>query len=91
MLRANTPRSVFVRSLPSPPVHIRTQTACSPAKAYFSGKVRLPVMMTVGKVCAGAVAPCPPGIPLIMPGEVVTIDAARALRDKGIADIPIVV
>ena len=26
-----------------------------------------------------------------MPGEVVTIDAARALRDKGIADIPIVV
>ena len=28
---------------------------------------------------------------LIMPGEVVTIDAARALRDKGIADIPIVV
>ena len=91
VLKANTPRSVFVRSLPSPPVHIRTQTACSPAKAYFSGKVRLPVMMTVGKVCAGAVAPCPPGIPLIMPGEVVTIDAARALRDKGIADIPIVV
>lgn len=91
VLRANTPRSVFVRNLPSPPVHIRTQTACSPAKAYFSGKVRLPVMMTVGKVCAGAVAPCPPGIPLIMPGEVVTIDAARALRDKGIADIPIVV
>lgn len=31
------------------------------------------------------------GNPLIMPGEVVTIDAARALRDKGIADIPIVV
>ena len=91
VLTANTPRSIFVRNLPSPPIHIRTQAVCSPTKAYFSGKVKLPVMMTVGKTCATAVAPCPPGIPLVMPGETVTIDAARTLRDKGVADLSIVV
>ena len=48
-------------------------------------------MMTVGKICACAAAPCPPGIPLIMPGETITIDAARTLRDKGVADISVTV
>lgn len=91
VLTANTPRAIFVRNLPAAPIHIRTQAACSPSKAYFSGKVKLPVMMSVGKTCASAAAPCPPGIPLIMPGETVTIDAARTLRDKGVADISIVV
>lgn len=91
VLTANTPKSIFVRNLPSPPIHIRTHTACSPSKAFFSGKVKLPVMMSVGKICATAAAPCPPGIPLIMPGETITIDAARTLRDKGVSDISIVV
>lgn len=91
VLTANPPHSAFVRRLPSPPIHIRTQSACSPTKAYFSDKVKLPVMMTVGKTCACAAAPCPPGIPLIMPGETITIDAARTLRDKGVTDISVTV
>ena len=37
-------------------------------------------MMTVGRCAVVRLVPCPPGIPLIMPGEVVTIDCKEALR-----------
>ena len=89
VLKANGPSTLFRRQMPQPPMHLVTQAVCQPSKAYFGEKVKMPVDMAVGKTCAAAVAPCPPGIPLVMPGEAITADAARILKEKGINEIMI--
>ena len=89
VLKANGPRTLFERQLPLPPMHIMTQTVCQPSKAYFGEKVRMPLDMAVGKTCASVTAPCPPGIPLLMPGEAVTPEAASVLKERGLKEIMI--
>lgn len=44
----------------------------SPRQAYFSQKVSIPWQEAKGKVAAEMIAPYPPGIPVIYPGELVT-------------------
>jgi arginine/lysine/ornithine decarboxylase len=55
----------------SPPL---PQLALNPRQATFSPSKAIPLSEAIGKVCAEQVMPYPPGIPLLMPGEV--IDAA---------------
>ncbi|MDR2532223.1 MAG: DegT/DnrJ/EryC1/StrS family aminotransferase [Oscillospiraceae bacterium] len=38
----------------------------------------------IGKVCAEIIAPCPPGVPLIMPGEIIGGEEARLLKGFGV-------
>lgn len=40
-----------------------------------------------GKICGSIIAPCPPGIPLLMPGEVITREAIDVLLQSGITKI----
>lgn len=89
VISANSPDTLYESSLPLPPVHIATQTVCQPSKAYFGEKVRMPLDMSVGKTCASVTAPCPPGIPLLMPGEAVTPEAASVLKERGLKEIMI--
>ncbi len=61
-------------------------TVTSPREAFFAPRESVPVERAVGRVCAELVAPYPPGIPVLAPGEEVTleaIDALRAARDAG--------
>jgi arginine decarboxylase len=46
--------------------------AISPREAFFAPTKTLPLRDTVGCICAEIVCPYPPGIPVLMPGEVVT-------------------
>ncbi len=60
--------------------------ALSPRDAFFADRERVAVREAVGRVSAELVAPYPPGIPVLAPGEVVTraaIDALTAARDAG--------
>ncbi len=52
----------------------------TPREAFFAGRESLPVERAVGRVSAELVAPYPPGIPVLAPGEEVTLDAVDALR-----------
>lgn len=52
----------------------------TPRDAFFADRVSLPLDQTIGRVCAETVCPYPPGIPLLMPGEVVTVGAIEGLR-----------
>ncbi|WP_377643833.1 aminotransferase class I/II-fold pyridoxal phosphate-dependent enzyme [Oryzobacter terrae] len=52
----------------------------SPREAFFARRESVPVERAVGRVCAELVAPYPPGIPVLAPGEEVTVDAVDALR-----------
>lgn len=60
-------------TLESPP-GLPTQ-ALSPRAAYFAPSKAVPIADSVGEICAENLIPYPPGIPLLVPGEV--IDAAR--------------
>ncbi len=55
-------------------------TVVPPREAFFAERERVPVERAVGRVSAELVAPYPPGIPVLAPGEEVTPEVVEALR-----------
>ena len=60
---------------------VEPTTALSPRDAFFAHRVTVPADAAVGRVSAELVAPYPPGIPVLAPGEVVTPDVLGILRE----------
>ncbi|MEL6552362.1 MAG: aminotransferase class I/II-fold pyridoxal phosphate-dependent enzyme [Cyanobacteria bacterium J06621_11] len=54
--------------------------ACSPRQAFFSTKKPLSLEQAIGQVCAETLSPYPPGIPVILPGEVITESAIAQIQ-----------
>jgi lysine decarboxylase len=54
--------------------------AMTPRDAFFADHTTVDAAAAVGRICAEVVAPYPPGVPVLIPGEVVTAEAMRALR-----------
>jgi arginine decarboxylase len=52
----------------------------SPREAFFAATETLPLEKTGDRICAEIVCPYPPGIPLLMPGEVITKTAIEYLQ-----------
>ncbi|MCD8036824.1 MAG: aminotransferase class I/II-fold pyridoxal phosphate-dependent enzyme [Clostridiales bacterium] len=48
--------------------------ALTPRKAFFAKSERVPLSESVGKISAEMIAPYPPGIPMVYPGEIITED-----------------
>jgi arginine decarboxylase len=60
--------------------------AMDPRSAFFADRRTVPIDDATGQICAEIVAPYPPGIPLLVPGEVIsraTIDALVGLARDG--------
>ena len=74
--RRATPRPVVVSGVWA----VDPVTVLSPRDAYFAQRESVPVERAVGRVSAELVAPYPPGIPVLAPGEEVTLDVVEALR-----------
>lgn len=58
-----------------------------PREAFFGASETVPIEKAVGRVSAELVAPYPPGVPVLAPGELVTPAALAALgeaRDDGV-------
>lgn len=55
---------------------------CSIRSALFGAKKELPLSAAIGKVSAGIVAPYPPGIPILAPGEEITEKHIAYLQKK---------
>jgi lysine decarboxylase len=73
-------------AVPSAAWAVEAATAMSPREAYFAPHEAVPATAAVGRVCAELVAPYPPGIPVLAPGELVTtatLDALHAARADG--------
>jgi arginine decarboxylase len=64
----------------SPPSEILTTTAMTPRQADRSPHLRVSIAAAVGKISAESICPYPPGIPIVMPGEIVTAEALDYLR-----------
>jgi len=54
--------------------------AMTPRDAFFARHRTVDADAAVGHVCAELVAPYPPGVPVLVPGEVITADTLAALR-----------
>jgi len=57
------------------------QTILSPREAFFARNETLAADAAIGRVSAELVAPYPPGVPVLAPGELITADAVAALRE----------
>ena len=59
----------------------------SPRAAFFSAHESVPADLAVGRVSAELIAPYPPGIPVLAPGELVTealLSGLRAVTAHGV-------
>ncbi|MFI6080056.1 aminotransferase class I/II-fold pyridoxal phosphate-dependent enzyme [Streptomyces sp. NPDC051217] len=63
------------------PAALRLEQAMLPRDAYFGAVERVPWKQAVGRVCAEMLTPYPPGIPVALPGERVTVEVLTYLRD----------
>ena len=52
----------------------------SPREAYFAATEATPINLAGDRLCAELICPYPPGIPLLMPGEVITPEIIECLK-----------
>jgi lysine decarboxylase len=60
---------------------VRPQTVLAPREAFFAPNETVPASAAVGRISAELVAPYPPGVPVLAPGELITDEALAALRE----------
>jgi lysine decarboxylase len=60
---------------------VRPQPVLSPREAFFARNETVTADAAIGRVSAELVAPYPPGVPVLAPGELITADAVAALRE----------
>ena len=60
---------------------VEPQTVLAPREAFFAPNETVPAAAAVGRVSAELIAPYPPGVPLLAPGELITAAAIEALRE----------
>jgi arginine decarboxylase len=53
----------------------------SPREAYFSSTREVDLREAEGKIAAELIAPYPPGVPLICPGEVFTAEIVEYIKE----------
>jgi lysine decarboxylase len=59
---------------------VRAETAIPPRDAFFAPHETVRADAAAGRICAELIAPYPPGVPVLAPGEIVTVEALGALR-----------
>lgn len=72
---------------PPPPVPV-----CSPRQALFAPRTSLPLSESEGRLAAQAIAPYPPGVPIVAPGEQIEKKTIAYLYEIGYnrwEDIPV--
>jgi arginine/lysine/ornithine decarboxylase len=70
---------------------LRPEKAMSIRNAFFAPDCKiLNLKAGIGKICAEIIAPCPPGVPLIMPGEIISAEGAELLENFGVEKIRVI-
>ena len=69
------------RPEPSPAWSVSPEMAIPPREAFFAPNETVVAGAAVGRISAELVAPYPPGIPVLAPGEIITANALAALRE----------
>jgi arginine decarboxylase len=59
---------------------VRAEQVLTPRDAFFAEREAVPWQQAAGRVCAEVIAPYPPGVPVLAPGERITEDALAGLQ-----------
>jgi lysine decarboxylase len=60
---------------------VTPQTVLAPREAFFAPNEIVRADAAIGRVSAELIAPYPPGVPVLAPGELITGEALEALRE----------
>ena len=80
--RAPLPVSAAIPALP--------QAELSPRRALFAARETIPLAHSAGRIAAETACPCPPGVPIVMPGEKIAPEIIDFLRRYGFFSIKVV-
>ncbi len=59
-------------------------------EAVFAPHETLPVEEAIGKICGAPTVSCPPAVPVVISGEIITVQDAELMRKYGIETIDVV-
>lgn len=63
------------------PFNQESKLALTPRQAFYANTETLPIEQTRDRICGEVVCPYPPGIPVLIPGEIVTTEAITYLKN----------
>lgn len=90
-LPAEQRRGHFIKKRDIPRVYepsgIKPAAAMSPREALMKESEAVPVHKAEGRVAARSVCPCPPGIPAVVPGEIIDGNTAQRLSACGYSSL----
>ena len=81
------PKKPFI---PENPPIIRPKAAMEPREALFSPAETVPLEKAAGRILADINTPCPPCVPIIMPGEIIDAEVLGALCGYGVESLRVV-
>ena len=68
---------------------LKIKMGCSIRQAIFGESEMIPVMDSIGRICGAPLVSCPPAIPIVVSGEIITKDAVELLVYYGIKEIEV--
>ena len=74
---------MLFRSAQIPPPPEPPPAALSPRQALFAPREAVPLADSAGRIAACQIAPYPPGVPVVAPGEVIQKKYLAYLREIG--------
>ncbi len=74
------PTTLPLPHFPTPPAAEHSQSPLSPRQAFFATQCRIPTAQAIGQICAETICPYPPGIPVLLPGELISAVAIASLQ-----------
>jgi lysine decarboxylase len=60
---------------------VEPEAVLAPREAFFAPNETVSAAAAIGRVSAELIAPYPPGVPVLAPGELITAAALAALRE----------
>lgn len=87
---ASLPKQPATQALPPPRPLPLPQSTYGIRQAVYSRQTTVAVQNSIGCIAAEVCAPCPPGIPVVMPGEKITAYSAELLLKGGINTVGVV-
>ncbi len=68
----------------------KAETIMTPHEALLSENVLIDIEESIGRIAAQVIAPCPPGIPIVIPGEKIDINNYNILKSLGINKLRVI-
>lgn len=85
---AALPKQTFADS--HPPLPALPEMVLSPRQAMFQPWEEIPLESSVHRIAAEAACPCPPGVPVVMPGERITKEVTEFLHRYRFSSVKVV-